>query len=342
MDLFIDTSIIFKDPFWQKNSAKELLRASSLKRLNIYISDLVLKEMKIGIERQIQDLHQRHEKITSDFNKISDIKSKSTLEKAEIVTKSFDKFYNNLFAKGDIIKLETYYTDFEKIVDRNLHYKKPFARGKNELKDAVIWFNYFKFAKARELENCYLLTKNTRDFTDGEGNLHQDLSEDYDKFQVCTSIEEFLSEKRDLIYKAEGEFKDWLEKNSLTNEKVFHMLLMEVEFQISSFISSTLHNIHTIKINGVDYTNIEIDSYGTQWNKVDGLNIDIVKDFAFVKGKLFFNLTIEVIKKGAKDYFSRIVIDEIEKTGSVEFNFYYDKSKIPKDFEMNKMVIDWV
>ena len=51
MNIFLDTSVIYSDPFWKENFSSQLLEVSADKRVNIFISEVVLKELQHNFEK---------------------------------------------------------------------------------------------------------------------------------------------------------------------------------------------------------------------------------------------------------------------------------------------------
>mgnify|MGYP002405608036 CR=1 FL=1 len=53
MDIFIDTSVVYTDPFWKRNFASQILDAARDKRIKIYFADVVIRELKHNFRKQV-------------------------------------------------------------------------------------------------------------------------------------------------------------------------------------------------------------------------------------------------------------------------------------------------
>jgi predicted nucleic acid-binding protein len=53
MNIFIDTSVVYTDPFWKRNFATQILDAAKDNRITVFIADLVIKELRHNLKRKL-------------------------------------------------------------------------------------------------------------------------------------------------------------------------------------------------------------------------------------------------------------------------------------------------
>ncbi|GED69405.1 hypothetical protein BRE01_31070 [Brevibacillus reuszeri] len=182
MNIFIDANIIFKDPFFNKNNFnRTLLELTEHEEVTIYISDVVIQEVKRGHNEFIKA------KIKSITDSTADIQtyltSKSILEvKLDIddFMQEFDDFFTLLNNQGKIKKVGYSVRVIDELINLDMHNMPPFIAkhevglknnqllrySNKSIRDAIIWFSYIEYIQSQELKNCYFISNNTKDFSD--------------------------------------------------------------------------------------------------------------------------------------------------------------------------------
>lgn len=69
MNVFIDTSILYDDPFWQNSYNKALLDRARNKRLNIFLSKVVIKELHRNFQKQVDELVKKISDSSREINR---------------------------------------------------------------------------------------------------------------------------------------------------------------------------------------------------------------------------------------------------------------------------------
>ncbi|WP_276373954.1 PIN domain-containing protein [Chryseolinea sp. H1M3-3] len=138
MDIFIDTSVIYTDPFWKRNFPGLLLKAARDGRLNIYFADVVLRELRHNFEKQLDKEFISVGTSNSNVKKLSLNHTDIIVPNKEQYLADFDKYYTDLFQSKNIIKLHSDKNMFDDILERAVKRKKPFTDNRSEFKDAVI------------------------------------------------------------------------------------------------------------------------------------------------------------------------------------------------------------
>jgi predicted nucleic acid-binding protein len=106
MNIFIDTSVIYKDPFWKGNFFSELIDIVKEKEIGLYISEVVLMEIERNygkiVDQQIFQLSKAHSEI--DHYQIS-LNTKSSIDKEKSIV-GLKTHYKRLIDEGVITLLK--------------------------------------------------------------------------------------------------------------------------------------------------------------------------------------------------------------------------------------------
>ena len=162
MNIFIDTSVIHQDPLWEGNYLKQLVET----KCNIYISDVVLMEAKYNYAKKMDEIEQAQKKAADEMKSFGMVVSTPlNIDRTASLTK-LDGHFRKLKEYG-FVKILPYSNDMlPEILARAVERRKPFSKGKTELKDALIWLTYAKYAEKNALADCILLSGNISDFSD--------------------------------------------------------------------------------------------------------------------------------------------------------------------------------
>ncbi len=341
MEIFIDTSVIYTDPYWKRNFPGQIIDAAKNGQLNIYFSDVVLRELRRNFEKQIEKELLVIAAANSNVNKLSQRHKTIEIPKKEIYLAEFDEYYNDFFKHKNIILLKTEDNILNELLEKAIHRIKPFTDTRNEFKDAAIWTTYYRYAKEKGLNNCHLLTNNKKDFTDTEGNLHKELLSDYDKFKVHLTLDEFYKANKEVIDKPIIEFQNWIEKQTINEEYVFDLLNDNETGKVFEEVRRKFKNADpTTFVDDREFPNVfggYVDIEDVHWYDCTDIEIDIINDYAIISGTL--ELTVEFELYGYNSV--RDAGDEknphygsVDKEVEVYFNFRFDRDKMPKNFEV--------
>lgn len=185
--IFVDTNILFDDPFLQGNN-KYLLDLASRKNIELIFSQIVIKETSEILKARLKDIIHEYKVNQSKLRKLTRTPLTSSFIERKAIVDDFESFFDDLKSK-EKIKIIPPNTEVLELALKDLLDKKaPFFNGKNELKDCVIWYSYANYSNGDEDERCILLTNNIRDFGDRNGDIHQRLSSSSDNFKLVRSI----------------------------------------------------------------------------------------------------------------------------------------------------------
>lgn len=180
MNIFLDTNAIYYDPFFKKGKNRILLNLAKHDDVKIYICKAVYSELfrahKVFIEQQLKAANESMVKLSPFLDKtaqkfVIDIKLDDFL----------DDFHNqyNFFQDDSQIEIIEYDGDvLEDIIEADMYEKSPFIKqgnitnnkGQNvktvnkAIRDAIIWYSYQRFAENNNLEDCYFISNNTKEF----------------------------------------------------------------------------------------------------------------------------------------------------------------------------------
>lgn len=312
MNIFLDTNVFWKDPFLTKGKKAILLRLAKHDDVNIYINETVYQELfrghKTFLEREFKSL-------SDSFNIIKPFLNSSRDQFfCEIELQNlFNDFHNHFseLANEKQLTCISYDSDVLKhLVDVDVYSKAPFIKkqeivdkegkkttfNKKEIRDAIIWYSYKLFIQKNNLEDCYFITNNVKDYgASGAKNgpkespfpLHPDICNGVN-ITAYKTVHDFLAHKDQQVkefFKEESfhlkvlseDFFDQIEdelKNGLAEELINKFFEAQIHEQTVNFISEMEPvNIHDDYFMGgyiepsmsFDFANIsfrEVDIYG--------------------------------------------------------------------------------
>lgn len=342
MNLFIDTSVIFTDPYWKRNFASVIINWAKEKKVTIFICDVVIEELKENIKKNIQIEIKQIKKSYTSLGQITLREPKFTLPNIEEELKTLGNFFSELFEIENINLLHSSSDDFKEILKRAIKKQKPFAENRNEFKDTVIWITYSKYATKKSLKNCFLLTNNVTDFCKKGNNneLHDDLKEDNDKFKINVSLNEFFKNNNTLLnsYKS-----SWISSKKLDPKSVELLLIQNEKIRdiVSNKINNEVHNSRgSLSIdnrNGLpQFNSFDVNDYS--WDKIINIQINAFKEDAIILGTLQASSLISIYEKSL--LINKVLhVEDKEIYFTIEFNFIYTKNDEINNFEINTIEV---
>ncbi|MEQ6120580.1 PIN domain-containing protein [Reichenbachiella sp. MALMAid0571] len=230
MNIFIDTSILYPNPFWIGNFNQRLLQVVRNKRVNLIISEVVLLELRYNFEKKLDtnliELKKINTSLRNNLRRFSDY----ILPDKTASLRDFDEFYDNLQRLQNVRILKCNNELLQPVLAKAIKREKPFTEKKTELKDALIWLTYSNFANKHGLKKCFFLTNNVNDFCDqeklkkGEFELHSELKNDCDRFIIFTNIKNFYQANSSYLDKPQRELEKWIEGIDFNDQYVFSLL----------------------------------------------------------------------------------------------------------------------
>lgn len=304
MNIFVDTSILFTDPFLNEIFKKEILTACKQNRLNIYISEVVIKELLFNYEKNLDKIIIDIKNINTNSSKLIPNFEKLEVPEKQNIIKQLEDFFIEL-SKLKSFHILPIHNDFLPLVlEKAIKRLKPFTEKKTELKDALIWLTYVKHINDNNLENSYLLTQNVNDFgvkqTDETFIIHPELQKECEKITLVNNFKEIHKIYKTYIEeqdeKTKQKFLSWIEKENIDENYVQNLLWNNYIDKISDNISNYIDKIdldryfeesHLISMGGY------VDINGFSWNNCSDIELEILEENAIVSGILEVSGEIE-------------------------------------------------
>ncbi|MGG3006676.1 PIN domain-containing protein [Geobacillus stearothermophilus] len=307
MNFFLDTNILYKDPFLLNNFNRQLLDLVKTnielqisdeelidiladedvqdlfevepkfldEEFRIYISSVVYQEAKKyyikkikGLFRQLKDINKT---IAWYMNSQKEAKFPFTEEQC---IERFDQYYQGLIDSEIVTIIEPPNEITEELIRRAIQEKEPFFNnGKNEFRDAVIWLTYATYAEQNSLDNCYFITDNVKDFSRKSDRdqtpipLHPELRKDSNRFMMYRSVQD--------LFTHDDEFKKRIE---VYNTIKYHRNDMELFFKLRNFKDKINNNFVLDLLNKNEYNQLADIEAAIDRYVIERMDVDSVID----------------------------------------------------------------
>lgn len=230
MNFFLDSTVFQKgkDVFFNNKLSQEFLNICRQQNFSIHISSVVIDEIRrqfsVFINKQVGN-------INSGIGAINTIPHNHhisvNLPQHEEVLHTFDSYFERLQTEG-ILQVVPYSNDFlPELIHKSIHRIKPFTESKQEFRDAVIWFSYAKFAEEQQLQNCFLISGNTTDYLNKQGQLHEELVNKSNRFTFFRDVYSLLNSPFMEPFKDTNALLESLKENEWDNVTILNFLKEE-------------------------------------------------------------------------------------------------------------------
>lgn len=339
MNIFLDTTVFYDDPFLKKPFNKQLLFLSEKNsEFKVYISKVVLAEAerhyKVKLKEELKRINE-----AELFLKTLPIDNAITIStlSAEKYANKFMEYYNDL-DKCEIINIVNYNNDMlPELVRRSVNRVKPFTDKKEEFRDAIIWLSYAALAEQEDLTKCYLITNNVSDYAKN-GDLHPDMKQDSERFKLIKNTFGLFQLPELMPYTTNYELSLWVNNQTYTTNDMFSILAQSSDCHHSLFDSLTRY---------IDYGRTGIDVIDYTEGKL--LEMDLIQlkswEFEVYADNIFLEATVEVSSE--IQLFSSVVEVEMQELGildSYSWNLHlyatFDKNNgLLADFEVTDIEV---
>ncbi|TGK23593.1 PIN domain-containing protein [Leptospira stimsonii] len=172
MNIFIDTNIIYTDPYFKNTHLNSLLEHCKHRSVNLYISTVVIGEIVYHHRKKIQAYNSEIKKVIRIISAQTNISLIDEDEEVRKLLKNFEDLEEN-----DIItKIEYDNSILPDLINRSINRLKPFSENKQEFRDATILLSYCDYIKKYELTNNYFVSSNVKDYANSsKQEIHKDL-----------------------------------------------------------------------------------------------------------------------------------------------------------------------
>lgn len=345
LNLFIDTSAVYTDPFWKRNFSSAILELAADELINIYISDLVIKELKKGYESELNENLEKIDKAKIILDKYSRLELNYTKPDINVYLEDFNSFYEEIFKIKNIVNLPINQNIFDDIIERSLYERKPFTDKKSEFRDAVIWVSYFEYAKKENLDNCILLSNNKHDFYEKD-KLHPHLINDYDRFEAFYTFEDLHKAKKENLQNPVKELKEFINSVGIDDEFIIELIEEYENAEIIRYAHSEVQEYDpSLLLNSIDSSSVwggyaDLDEIFIE--ECYDIDVSFIGIQAIISGILLVDVGIDLysynsIRDDGEDKFP--FYGTINRKAEIYFNFLFDESKVPFQFEITDFIL---
>jgi len=342
MNIFLDTSVLYTDPFTTNREIEILIILAKIKKINLFASEIVCFELAKNTNQNQKKIKKEINKMLIDFNKISIHKIEIPIIK--INDTMLDDIKNN-FISNNIQIIECNYNIITKTtLKKYMENTKPFDIGKDSFKDSLIWLTYVEYIKKNKIKNNYFISANTKDFADKKTmTLHDDLKKDCDKITYYMNLASLINciEFKELMGKIEldnksNELKEWY-INTITDE-----FLKDLFY--NKFFEDINNKIYTYcsYLDSSEYSEFSINGFidsdiGFDINNFKILNIDFLSKI-YILGECELSFIANIMEENIdpdpdeEDFFP---IDSIDFEKKCYFSFVIDENHTFSSFEID-------
>lgn len=285
MNVFLDTTVLYNDPYFRSHSNRLLLEKSKKYTFKLYISVIVIKELRKQLERRVEKFNKQiKDAIKSISGNCLDLKHYNFDEiLVDKELKFFDEFYNNITKNEDVIIVD--YEDkeqeiLERILEKAINKQKPFKENGEGFKDALIWESYILYASYRDMKNCILISDNVRDFANAEykkndqtvHSIHDDLLSEFPYFlKLYRNSKTFLKGEKLKSIRENAPY--WLGEKYQDETQLYNLIFSKNHYSeyIILAVKNTFLNSDLLEKKGIYFVNyIETTSYSIKEFKIIG------------------------------------------------------------------------
>jgi hypothetical protein len=345
MNIFIDTSVLYKDPFWSSNFYAELLYIVKKREVNLYLSNVVVLEIERNYGKIIDEEISRLKKLTEQTEHYQIMTSNTSSIDKEKSIENLKTFYKKLETEK-VIEFIPFSNDMmPEIVDRAIWRKKPFSESKTELKDAIIWLSYSQFAEQKKLNNCILLTDNVSDFCDSEKlkkglfEIHQDLQKDSNRFRIYKSPKELIQQEKSTLQYASQLFSTWLNERTFDEQFLLDLIKSDYRSLVERKIDRKFENYDLHYIFDEDYyLTGYVSADNVDINDIKNINVDVFNEECLISGDLYVYCNVvgyeyNAVRDTEED--RHRYYGEKDALMMLTFSFYYDRNEKPRNFDID-------
>lgn len=341
INIFIDTSEVYNDPFFKKTHNRLLLKFSELYGIPIFMSKVVYDEAKNNfsknVKKRIGDLENALEKLNDYYPQ--QLNTESINKSLSDFVESFDSFYTDLIDRDIIEILEYEDSLLPELVNRSINRIKPFTEKKQEFRDAITWLTYAHKAEKEKLEFCYLISHNVNDFMNSEKtDLHADLLEDTKRIKFCKSSKHFFDDGVIASHTKSVELHQWIEENPFDKPKLTQLINTKFD-DIHTYTSRLLYEDPSSLINEDEDAVGELG--GIDIEDITYFDTEVIADEIIIQGYITVEADIDVsiykmYRDKGDDVYAPIGLD----TANLSYNFAISYNKDDNTIE-NFEIIDW-
>lgn len=278
MNIFLDTTVFYSDPFLKQNFSRLLLSYAEEGALKIYVSQVVVEE---SCAKYVINYRNDATKLINSlraFNHVAQQEIALTVAKEtdeKILRSQFEKWQ-----KSEVITVLNYENNIlPELVRRAIGRIKPFTEKKQEFRDTIIWLTYANYASQNSSQDCILITGNTTEYlNDKKDAIHEDLQKDSKHFRLYSTLKEFFeNEASGIKGSREDALQRWVDEEKIDHDFVEKILGAKIS-EVQSHIQEYVQGIYPYEIDEYMSDGYVTSQYSAEILSVDNIDYDFFLD----------------------------------------------------------------
>ncbi|WP_280169330.1 PIN domain-containing protein [Priestia megaterium] len=224
MNIFLDTNVFYNDPFLQKGKKPILLQLAKHENVKLFICQAVFSEIekhhKTFFEEEIKSIKDSFSKMESYLKPERDTFGMNI--EVENLLGDFTTYFDGLTEEGQMTIIPYDVDVFNHVMEVDMYDRMPFIKQeeitnkkgdkvlykKKEIRDTIIWYSYQEYIKKHQIEYCYFISNNTKEFSAEPGRrtpqeepypLHPAIVEDSKMLAAYKNVHDFLAHNSDKV-----------------------------------------------------------------------------------------------------------------------------------------------
>ncbi len=251
MNIYIDTNILYADPFFRSNFSELMIKSATEKNIHIIIPEICLNEILFKLSDRAITLDYEIQKRIREINSLTEVRIvELTFDPAAFRDRS-EKFYREKIDSKVLNLLTIKPAHFTENLAKSINKSLPFfSEKKEEFRDALIWSSVRDDATESNESKNYFLTANYNDFWNHDkSDFHPNLKKESSSLIILESVKRLFEIETSLIdFKRKEEFKKWLEDQGLTIDSIQNAINSYLWTHISDFIDAGIKQYPIKKI----------------------------------------------------------------------------------------------
>lgn len=221
MNIYLDTNILYSDPFFKSSFSELLLKSSGDKTINICIPSICLNELLFKLVSKAEQLENDVKAKLRELNKWTN----NNLEFESVNLKDYEitiiDFYKTNIKSGVFEQIDYEQEFFTENLEKAIKGIAPFFTDKKEeFRDSLIWSTVREHSNQSKLSKNYLITTNFADFWNHEKtDFHSNLKAESGNLVIIENIKKLFDIETQLIdFRKRNEFRQWLDSQKISVE----------------------------------------------------------------------------------------------------------------------------
>lgn len=370
MIVYIDSNILFKDPYLRSNKMVSLLNIIDSTNSKLKIPSVVQQETLNNLVKKVQsirnELQSNIKLLSSNMLNTSDLDYLSMPDfSEEDFRRDYSVHLGKLVYSGSIEIVDYKTMNQEMLLDdllhRVLHSIKPFKEGKEEFKDAMIWNTIIHDIRFNGYQDCIFISANVSDFYSADKvSLHDDLINDIPKgvtVKPYRNIEDFIASEEVKTALENAKSSSLVATDPIKEKKLSEIaskinkeyLMQNLQYTYEYHVTQSLGTMsHHLSLNAPEYyllyfpllytrmhyfNNVEAHFTDEVFVEIVSINdFKVVQEDNFIMVVCYMNI-VPKIKKDIEDYPRETEFATLR----AKISFTIDENEKFEEFEMGSL-----